>query len=72
VNNRQTPTVDVTTKGIEKYRKDCDIIIQGHTHKMAVHIADNYTRYVLGDWFNDGNYIKISKNGEIMQVRTLN
>ncbi|MDE4953452.1 UDP-2,3-diacylglucosamine diphosphatase, partial [Francisella tularensis subsp. holarctica] len=26
----------------------------------------------LGDWFKEGNYIKISKNGEIMQVRTLN
>ncbi|MDE4996592.1 UDP-2,3-diacylglucosamine diphosphatase, partial [Francisella tularensis subsp. holarctica] len=54
------------------YSKDCYIIIHGHTHKMAVHIAYNYTRYVLGYWFKDGNYIKISKNGEIMQVRTLN
>ena len=38
---------------------------------MAIHIADNYTRYVLGDWFKDGNYIKISKNGEIMQVTSI-
>ncbi|MDE5023056.1 UDP-2,3-diacylglucosamine diphosphatase, partial [Francisella tularensis subsp. holarctica] len=30
------------------------------------------TRYVLGDWFKEGNYIKISKNGEIMQGRTIN
>ena len=69
--NRKHPNVDVTSKGIEKYRKGYDIIIHGHTHKMAIHIADNYTRYVLGDWFKDGNYIKISKDCEIMQVTTL-
>ncbi|GAB4224465.1 MAG: UDP-2,3-diacylglucosamine diphosphatase [Francisella sp.] len=70
--NQKNPNVDVTTKGIEKYRQDCDIIIHGHTHKMAMHLADNYTRYVLGAWFTDGNYIKISKNGDVRQVRSLN
>ncbi|AJI55439.1 UDP-2,3-diacylglucosamine diphosphatase [Francisella philomiragia] len=71
VKNRKNPNVDVTNKGIEKYRNNCNIIIHGHTHKMAIHLTDNYTRYVLGDWFKDGNYIKISKNGEIIQVTTL-
>lgn len=71
VKNRKNPTVDVTTKGIEKYRKGCDIVIHGHTHRMAIHIADKYTRYVLGDWFKDGNYLRISKDGEITQVTTI-
>ncbi|MDE4945209.1 UDP-2,3-diacylglucosamine diphosphatase, partial [Francisella tularensis subsp. holarctica] len=29
VKNRKNPYVDVTTKGIEKYRKEFDIIIHG-------------------------------------------
>ena len=70
--NTQKPNIDVTTKVIDKYRKDCDIVIHGHTHKMAIHLADEYTRYVLGDWFKNGNCIKISKDGDITQVTSIN
>ncbi|MDE4967833.1 UDP-2,3-diacylglucosamine diphosphatase, partial [Francisella tularensis subsp. holarctica] len=33
VKNRKNPNVHVTNKGIEIYRKDCDLIIHGQTHK---------------------------------------
>lgn len=58
--NTQKPNIDVTEKGILKYKKDCNIVIHGHTHKMHIHEENGYTRYVLGDWFKKGNYIKIS------------
>lgn len=69
--NRYMPDVDVTLEGIEKYRRGCNIIIHGHTHRMNIHKEKDYTRYVLGDWFKDGNYIKIDSEGEITQVETL-
>ncbi|AJC49215.1 UDP-2,3-diacylglucosamine diphosphatase [Allofrancisella guangzhouensis] len=67
VKNRRQPNIDVTSIGIEKYRKDYNIVIHGHTHRMAIHKEKDHTRYVLGDWFKTGNYIKISKDGEITQ-----
>jgi len=66
--NRKDPTVDVTAEGVEKYRKDCNIVIHGHTHRMNIHHEKTHTRYVLGDWFKTGNYIKITPQGEISQV----
>lgn len=71
VKNRKDPTVDVTVKGIEKYRKDCNIVIHGHTHRMNIHHEKTHIRYVLGDWFKTGNYIKITPDGEISQVREI-
>ncbi len=65
--NTQKPNIDVTEEGILKYLDDAKIMIHGHTHKMAVHKEKNYTRYVLGDWFKTGNYIKIDKNCNIVQ-----
>ena len=60
--NYKFPDIDVTAKGIEKYRKDCNIVIHGHTHKMNIHHEENYTRYVLSDWFKKGSYIEIEKD----------
>ena len=69
--NTQNPNIDVTSKGIQKYRKNCNTVIHGHTHKMAIHNEKNFIRYVLGDWFKTGNYIKISSNGKITQIKEL-
>ncbi|AXA34058.1 UDP-2,3-diacylglucosamine diphosphatase [Francisella adeliensis] len=69
--NRKDPTVDVTAEGIAKYRKDCDVVIHGHTHRMNIHHEKDHTRYVVGDWYKTGNYLKISKNGEINLIREI-
>ena len=72
VKNRKDPTVDVTVEGIEKYRKDSNIVIHGHTHRMNIHYEKTHTRYVLGDWFKTGNYINITPQGEISQIPRIN
>ncbi|MFT5950591.1 MAG: UDP-2,3-diacylglucosamine hydrolase [Francisella sp.] len=71
VKNRKDPTVDVTIEGVEKYRKDCDIIIHGHTHRMNIHHKKTHTRFVLGDWYKTGNYIKITPQGKISQIKEI-
>ena len=72
VKNRKDPTVNVTHQGIEKYRKNCNIVIHGHTHRINIHNEKDYIRYVLGDWFKTGNYIKITTQGDIFQVTSIN
>ncbi|MCF6764798.1 UDP-2,3-diacylglucosamine diphosphatase [Thiotrichales bacterium 19S3-7] len=52
---------DATDKGINRYAKDAQIIIHGHTHKLAIHKHHSKTRYVLGDWHkNQYSYIQIN------------
>jgi len=70
VTKRINPNVDVTQKGINKYLKNSQIIIHGHTHKLAKHNEPNCTRYVLGDWYKDGNYIKVN-NKNIVQISSI-
>ncbi len=68
--NYKFPDIDVTQKGIDQFRKDCNIVIHGHTHKMNIHQEDGYTRYVLGDWFKKGSYITIDGD-EISLVKEI-
>ena len=60
--NARFKTIDVTTKGINHYIKHYPVLIHGHTHLFNCHHAKNYTRYVLGDWYNSGSFIKIDHN----------
>lgn len=69
--NRKQPDVDVTELGIQRYQKDCNVITHGHTHRMNIHHEKDHTRYVVGDWFKTGNYLKISKDGEIELIREI-
>ena len=50
----------------------CDVLLHGHTHRPAVHplhVDDRPVhRIVLGDWYRDGNYLRINENGEFELV----
>lgn len=54
--------IDVTTKGINHYIKHYPVLIHGHTHLFNCHQSKNYIRYVLGDWYKSGSFIKIEHN----------
>lgn len=44
-------------------------LIHGHTHRQNIHVEDQYTRYVLGDWdVNQGNAIKIDKQLSYLEI----
>ena len=49
------------------------VLIHGHTHRPDKHIVlvDNHTceRWVLGDWYEQGSYLKLDANG--CQAQTL-
>ena len=49
-----------------------DVLIHGHTHRPGIHEFDldgrRATRIVLGDWYRDGNYLRINENGEFELV----
>jgi len=44
-----------------------ELLIHGHTHRPGKHvIKDNghmTTRWVLGDWYETGNYLRVSEAG---------
>lgn len=46
------------------------VLVHGHTHrpKRHVHTFDGHTceRYVLGDWYEQGSYLKLSADGTSM------
>ena len=54
--------VDVTRKGVKRYRRHHPLIIHGHTHKMAVHQEDDGIRAVLSDWHDSGSYILLGQD----------
>ncbi len=47
---------------------DCQLMIHGHTHRPAIHQlnANNQpaTRIVLGDWYEQGAWLKVSDNNK--------
>lgn len=61
--------MDVTpsevVKCLEQYQSQ--LLIHGHTHRPKVHqlIANNNNaqRVVLGDWYEQGSWLKLTKNG---------
>ncbi|WP_235826886.1 UDP-2,3-diacylglucosamine diphosphatase [Facilibium subflavum] len=65
--NQKYKIIDVTEKGIQKYINGYQTLIHGHTHLMDIHHKDSYTRYVLGDWFKTGSYIKIQGSDIVLK-----
>ncbi|NQZ83566.1 MAG: UDP-2,3-diacylglucosamine diphosphatase [Colwellia sp.] len=61
--------MDVTESEVEKCLNqfNSQLLIHGHTHRPKVHqlVANNKNaqRVVLGDWYEQGSYLKLSKNG---------
>lgn len=58
--------MDVNISAVENMAKQYSVtqIIHGHTHRPAVHKAENYTRYVLPDWHPEGGRLVIKPNAE--------
>ncbi|WP_151194127.1 UDP-2,3-diacylglucosamine diphosphatase [Cysteiniphilum sp. JM-1] len=67
--NEKYKIIDVTPKGIKRYLGDNKVLIHGHTHLFNTHHEKNYTRYVLGDWFNTGSYIHIDHDENIRLLK---
>lgn len=38
-------------------------MIHGHTHRPAVHANDGTTRIVLGDWYEQGSVLRVTREG---------
>ena len=62
--------MDVNATAVENLLREFDcppIFIHGHTHrpKKHIHHIDGKTceRWVLGDWYEQGSYLKLDKNG---------
>ena len=63
--NQQTVETTMLNAGV-------DVLIHGHTHRPGIHELDlagrRATRIVLGDWYRDGNYLRINEEGEFELV----
>ncbi len=61
--------MDVTQEEVQRCltEQQCDLMIHGHTHRPAVHEFDNQgrnnTRVVLGDWYEQGAWLKFTPDG---------
>ncbi|NMP31265.1 UDP-2,3-diacylglucosamine diphosphatase [Thalassotalea sp. M1531] len=61
--------MDVNQGAVEKALAvyDCDLMIHGHTHRPAIHqisMSDkSATRVVLGDWYEQGAWLKFTPEG---------
>ena len=62
--------MDVNQQETDKafINNDVDSIIHGHTHRPAIHhktVNDHdTTRVVLGDWLENGSYLRLNDNSE--------
>ena len=50
-------------------RYQAQILIHGHTHRPATHRENGYSRYVLGDWDDNGGVIVEYGDGQWRQYR---
>ncbi|MBM3350678.1 MAG: UDP-2,3-diacylglucosamine diphosphatase [Betaproteobacteria bacterium] len=67
---KSSQIMDVNAEAIHLLLKAYDhpaLLIHGHTHRPAQHtmILDGHqtTRWVLGDWYEQGSYLSLSKTG---------
>ena len=65
--------MDVNTETLHHFLREYDyppILIHGHTHrpKHHLHAFDGHIceRYVLGDWYEQGSYLKLNADGSIV------
>jgi UDP-2,3-diacylglucosamine hydrolase len=63
--------MDVNSNAVEHAFLDHKVVrmIHGHTHRPAVHRhalagGGNGTRVVLADWYKNGSYLRIDRNGQ--------
>ena len=67
--------MDVNQQAVEETMRkaDVNILIHGHTHKPGIHEFEldgkKVERIVLGDWYKDGNYLRINANNEFELVQ---
>ncbi len=56
---KQNNITDVNQQSVLDYFKTHDVtqIIHGHTHRPAIHVIENLTRIVLGDWQPTASYL---------------
>jgi len=66
--------MDVNQQAVEDTMRKTgtSILIHGHTHRPGIHEFEfegkNAKRIVLGDWYKDGNYLRINANEELELV----
>ena len=67
--------MDVNQQAVEDTMRESGvrILIHGHTHRPGIHEFDvdgvNVRRIVLGDWYKDGNFLRINANNEFELVQ---
>ncbi len=67
--------MDVNQQAVENTMREynANILIHGHTHRPATHdllVDGRHTkRIVLGDWYKDGNYLRINSDKEFELVQ---
>ena len=66
--------MDVNQKTVEETMRNAgvNVLIHGHTHRPGIHEfeidGNEVKRIVLGDWYQDGNYLRINENREFELV----
>ncbi|PCH96987.1 MAG: UDP-2,3-diacylglucosamine diphosphatase [Gammaproteobacteria bacterium] len=67
-------TPNEVVKSLEKYQSQ--LLIHGHTHRPAIHelLANNKKakRIVLGDWYEQGAWLKVTPNSMELLYKPLN
>ncbi len=73
--NKSMQIMDVNTVSVDDLLREYaypPIFIHGHTHRpnKHIHVLDRKTceRWVLGDWYEQGSYLKLSASGCQTQV----
>ena len=67
--------MDVNQQAVEITMKDAGarVLIHGHTHRPGIHEfkidGQSVKRIVLGDWYEDGNYLRINDDKEFELVK---
>lgn len=66
--NLSADIMDVTQEEVQKYMQKYQVktLIHGHTHRPAIHQmrvnGQPATRIVLGDWYDQGSILKVSRS----------
>lgn len=67
--------MDVNQQAVEDTMKNTGVgvLIHGHTHRPGIHDfvldGENVKRIVLGDWYEDGNYLRVNADDEFELVK---
>ena len=67
--------MDVNQQAVEDAMRKAGVntLIHGHTHRPGIHEfeldGEKAKRIVLGDWYKDGNYLRINANKEFELVQ---